>query len=67
MTYSLAVHFFSHSLVYELQGEILISQLIVDIWQNFEYGLPVKRKEKHLYIRECNKIANKSKKQNSGK
>ena len=40
---------------------------IVDIWQNFGYGLRVKRKEKYLYIWKCNKIINNSKKQNSGK
>ena len=34
MTYSLAIHFFSRSLVHELQSSF-ITHLIVDIWQNF--------------------------------
>ena len=43
-----------------------ITHLIRDVWQNVEYGLRVKRKEKYLYIRKCNNINN-SKKKNSGK
>ena len=31
----------------------------------FEHGLRVKRKEKHLYIRKCNNNTNNYKKQNS--
>ena len=42
--------------------ELLIMHAIVDIWQNFRYGLPVKRKEKYLYIRKkvLNKIPRKN-------
>ena len=43
--------------------ELLITQPIVDIWQNFGYGSRVKRKEKYLYIRKYNNITNNSKKQ----
>ena len=57
VTYSLAIDFFSHSLVYELNNELLlIAHPIVDIWQSFRNGLRLKRKEKHLYIRKCNKV-----------
>ena len=42
MTYSLAIDFFNQSLT---------MNPIVDIWQNFGYGLRVKQKEKYLYIR----------------
>ena len=63
-TYSLGFHFFSYSLVYELQI-FLIMKSIVDIWENLGYGLRVKRKEKYLYIRKFNSTKNNSKKPNS--
>ena len=47
--------------------ELLMTHPIVDIWQNFGYGLRVKRREKYLYIRNYNNITNNSKKRNSGK
>ena len=49
MTYSLAIHFFSHSLVYELY-RALNNASHRRYWQNFGYGIRVKRKEKYLYI-----------------
>ena len=55
MTYSLAIHFLWAT-------DLLITHLIVDIWQNFECGLRVQGKEKYLYIREYNNITNNSKK-----
>ena len=39
----------------------------LDIWQNFGYGLRVKRKIKYWNIRKCYNITNNSKKRNSGK
>ena len=57
MTYSLAIHFFRHS---------LITHTIVDIWQNFGYDLRVKRKEKYFYIQKCNNITNKLQKEIPG-
>ena len=64
ITYSLAIDFFSQSLVYT---KVSITHPIVDIWQNFGYGLRIKRKGKKLYIRKCNNITYKSKKRYSGK
>ena len=43
--------------------ELLTTHSIVEIWQNFGYGLRVRRKEKYLSIRKCNNITNNSKKE----
>ena len=45
-------------------GGLLITDPIVDIRQNFGYGLRGKWKEKYLYIRKCNNNINNSKKRN---
>ena len=58
ITYSLSIDFFN---------QLLITHSIIDIWQNFGYGLRVRRKEKYLYIRKCNNIRNNCKKRNSWK
>ena len=42
----------------------LVTHPIVNISQNFRYGLRIKRKEKKLYIRKCNNITKNSKKRN---
>ena len=40
---------------------------IGNIWQNFGYGLLVKRKENYLYTQKCNNIKNNAEKENSEK
>ena len=66
ITYSLAIDFFQPVLGI-WATELLITLPIVDIWQSFEYGLRVKRKEKYLYSRKCNNNTSNSKKRNSGR
>ena len=53
MIYSLAILFFSHYLVCELKGALIMHSM-VNIWQKSEYGLRVKPKEKYLYNWKCN-------------
>ena len=68
MTYSLAIRFFSQSLVmrYRALNNAPHRRYLTEFW-NFGYGLLVKRKENYLYIRKCNNIKNNTKKRNSGK
>ena len=68
MTYSLAIRFFSQSLVmrYRALNNAPHRRYLTEFW-NFGYGLRVKRKENYLYIGKCNNITNNSKKRNSGK
>ena len=68
MTYSLAVRFFSQSLVmrYSALNNAPHRRYLTEFW-NFGNGLRAKRKENYLYIGKCNNVTNNSKKQNSGK
>ena len=68
MTYSLAIRFFSQSLVmrYRALNNAPHRRYLTEFW-NFGYGFLVKRKENYLYIRKCNNIKNNTKKRNSGK
>ena len=68
MTYSLAIRFFSQSLVmrYRALNNAPHRTYLTDFW-NFEYGVLVKRKENYLHNGKCNNIANNTKKRNSGK
>ena len=61
MTYSLAIRFFSQSLVmrYRALNNAPHRRYLTEFW-NFGYGLRVKRKEKYLHIWECNNIKNNS-------
>ena len=68
MTFSLAIHFFSHSLVYDYRAlyNALHRRYLIECW-NFWYGLRVKRKENDFCIRKCNNMKNNYNKQNSKK
>ena len=68
MIYSLAIRFFSRSLVirYRALNNAHHRTYLTEFW-NFRYGLRVKQKENYLYIRKCNNIKNDAKKRNSGK
>ena len=67
MTYSLAIRFFSKSLVmrYRALNHAPNQRYLTEFW-NFGYGLLVKRKENYSYIWKCNNIKNNIKKGNSG-
>ena len=68
MTYSLAIRFFSQSLVmrYRALNNAPHRRYLTEFW-DFIYGLRVKRKENSLYIPKYNNIKNNTKKGNSGK
>ena len=68
INYSLAICFFSQSLVmrYSALNIAPHRRYLTEFW-NFGYGLQAKQKENYLYIRKCNNIKNNSKKKNSGK
>ena len=59
MTYSLAIRFFSQSLVmrYSALNNAPHRRYLTEFW-NFGYSLRVKRKENYLYIGKCNNINN---------
>ena len=66
--YSFFINYsFFQPLISVCATELLIAHPIVNSLQNFEYGLPIKRKEKYIYIWKCNNNTNNSKKRNSGK
>ena len=60
MAYSLAIRFSSQSVVtrYRALNNAPCRRYLRE-FLNFGYGLRVKRKEKYLYIWECNNIKNK--------
>ena len=68
MTYSLAIRFFSQSLVirYRALNNAPHRKYLAEFW-NFGYGLLVKRKENYLYTQKCNNIKNNAEKENSEK
>ena len=68
LLYSLAIRFFSQSLVmrYRALNSGPHWRYLTKFW-NFGYGLLVKRKANYLYIRKCNNIKNNTEKPNSGK
>ena len=67
-TYSLAIRFFSQSLVirYRAFNNAPHRRYLIKFW-SFGYGLLVKRKGNYLYIQKCNNIKNNTKKQSSRK
>ena len=68
MTYSLAIRFFSQSLVMTcsaLNNDGVHRRYLTEFW-NFGYGLGVKWKENYLHIGKCNNITNNSNKRNAG-
>ena len=68
MTYSMAIRFFSQSLLmrYSAVNNAPHRRYLTEFW-NFGHDLRVKRQENYLYIDKCNNITNNSKKRNSGK
>ena len=68
MTYSLAIRFFSESLVmrYTALNNSPHRRYLTEFC-NFGYGLRIKWKENYLHIEKCNNITNNSKKLTSGK
>ena len=63
MTYSLAIRFFSQSLVmkYRALNKTPHRRYLTKFW-NFWYGLLVKRKENYFYLWKCNNIKNNTQK-----